>query len=267
MDLQYLIKNFFTHKDFLIPADQLMGTLFTPLHFVFSAMLLAVIIVGAVMLSKRGENTIRRVFMILWIAAFILEPVKIVWESVTGNAVRLEVGGVLPLYPCSVFLYAMPFAIWGKGHVRNAACGYVCTVGMLGATVNFVYPVNVLANYSCLSFAGFHTFFYHGTMLFVCLTMLISGYHRYNIAQKWWHLFLAAIPLLIVSIPANILNYSSVGSDYMFFRGNSFFLPAILGGISDELTTVIIYALYILVPAAFYLPGYLARRKTAAPNI
>ena len=31
-----LICNFFTHKDFLPPADQLPGTLFTPLHFVAS---------------------------------------------------------------------------------------------------------------------------------------------------------------------------------------------------------------------------------------
>ena len=35
--LSDLLKNFFTHKDFLPSADQIPGTMFTPLHFIFSA--------------------------------------------------------------------------------------------------------------------------------------------------------------------------------------------------------------------------------------
>jgi hypothetical protein len=150
-------------------------------------------------------------------------------------------------------MYAMPFAIWGNDFWKRAACGFVCTVGMFGGAINFFYPMTILYRYSCISFAGFHTFFYHGVMLFTCLTMLISGYHRYQ-ADKWWQPFVACIFPLIVSIPANIVNYT-VGADYMFFRGNSAFLPALLGGVSDPLTTVIIYALYIAVPVSFYLPS------------
>ena len=38
-------------------------------------------------------------------------------------------------------------------------------------------------------------------------------------------------------------------------------LPAIFGGVSDPVTTVIIYLLYIFVPAMFYLPGFIAQRR------
>lgn len=261
MSIWYLLKNFFTHKDYLLPADQIWGTMFTPLHFTFSAMVLAAIIWLAIGMRKKPEERIRRIFALLWAMVTMLEIVKIVWESTSGKTVGIEWGGILPLYPCSIFMYAMPFAIWGKGFVRKAACGYVCTLGLLGASINFVYPATILGNYSCISFAGFHTFFYHGTMLFVCLSMLLSGYHRYNAMHKWWELVLPAVPTLIVSIPANLVNFSKIGSDYMFFKGNSFFLPAILGGLSDTATVLVIYLLYILVPALFYLPGLLKNRK------
>ncbi len=263
MDFAYLITHFFTHKDFLPPRDQLPGTLFTPLHFAFAAVALALTIGGALVLSRRSEATIRKSFAVLWLATVVLEIAKILWESLSGSRVYFEAGGVLPLYPCSIFMYAMPFAIWGRGCVRKAACGYVCTLGMLGAAINFAYPASVLTNYSCISFGGMHTFFYHGTMLLVCLTMLISGYHRYNAAQRWWEVFLASIPGLIVSIPANIVNYSPIHSDYMFFKCDSFFLPALVGDMTDLQSTILVYCVYLLMPALFYLPGYLAFRRTA----
>ena len=264
MDWLYLIKNFFTHKDFLLPADQLWGTMFTPLHFAFAAVVLAVIILSVRWLYKRPVETVRRVWAVLWALMVVLEVVKILWESTAGKTVGIEWGGILPLYPCSIFMYAMPFAIWGRGWARKAACGYVCTLGLLGGTVNFVYPATILGSYSCISFAGFHTFFYHGAMLLTALTMLLSGYHSYRDMKKWWELVLPAVPALIVSIPANLVNFSPIGSDYMFFKGNSFFLPAIFGGLSDGVTVALIYLAYILVPALFYLPGYLRTRRNAS---
>lgn len=191
-----LIKNFFTHKDFLPSADKIAGTLFTPLHFLFAGVLLALVITGAILLAKKSEKTIKTVFTIGWIILLVWEPVKIIWETYGGCDVWFEWGGILPLYPCSIFLYAMPLAIWGRGSVRYMGCGYVCTLGLLGAAINFAYPANVLSNYSCISFSGFHTFFYHGFMLFCALVMLISGYHSYKEAARWRDLVLPAIPLL-----------------------------------------------------------------------
>ena len=48
----YLIENFFTHKDKLAPADQLPGTMFTPLHFAVAGIILAAVIVFAILIRK-----------------------------------------------------------------------------------------------------------------------------------------------------------------------------------------------------------------------
>ena len=257
-DFSYLIQNFFTHKDKLAPADQLPGTMFTPLHFIVAAIILAGVIVGAIFVSKK-EKLIKPLFIVLWATMTVLEVVKITWESTTGNTVRLEVTGILPLYACSLYMYAMPFAIWGKDKVKFAACGYVCTLGLLGASVNFFYPMTVLYRYSVISFSAMHSMLYHAVRLFTCLVMLISGYHRYTKVDSVWKLFLPCVPTLILSVPANIVNYT-YGADYMFFRGTSAFLPAIFGDMGKIWITLIIYALYIIVPACFYLPSYLSQK-------
>lgn len=255
-----LIENFFTHKDFLGGLN-LPGRLFSPLHLIFSAFLLALIIHSAFRIAKKSENKQRKLLLTLWALFVILEIVKTLYEAFLGKSVRFEVGGVLPLYPCSVYLYTLPFCFSKNRRVRLAACGYLFTVGFLGAAINFVYPANVLSNYSCISFMGFHTLFFHGTMLFSMLVMLFSGYHRYNGVEKPWEFILPAMPMLIMSIPANIINFSPIGSDYMFFKCNSFFLPALFGSLPDGVTTVLAYLLYSILPASFYLPMYFYKRR------
>lgn len=256
-----LIKNFFTHKDFLPSADQLPGTLFTPLHFIVAACWVALIVAACVLLRKKGERTLQRVFTVLWISVFVLEIVKITWETCCAETVNFEWGGVLPLYPCSIFLYAMPFAIWGKGKVRCAACGYVCSLGLLGGAINFVYPANILSNYSCISFAGFHTMFYHGVLVLCAVLMLLSGYHSYTGVTKARQLLLPAIPALAVSVVANLVNFSPIGSDYMFFKLNSFFFAPIGAVTPDWFSVVLVYGIYLLIHALPYLPSWFANRK------
>ncbi len=256
-----LLRNFFTHKDFLPSADQLPGTLFTPLHFVVSACWIALIVIACIWLRKKDETILRRVFKILWCSTTVLEIVKIVWETCCGAAVEFEASGILPLYPCSIFMYAMPFAIWGKGKVRYAACGYVCSLGLLGGAINFVYPANILNNYSCISFAGFHTLFYHGVLVLCAMLMLLSGYHSYKSVTKAHQLLLPAVPALVVSVAANLVNFSPIDADYMFFKLNSFFFAPIGAATPDWLGVILVYGIYLLIHALPYLPFWLAFRK------
>lgn len=256
-----LICNFFTHKDFLPPADQLPGTLFTPLHFAVSACWIALIVLGCLFLRKKREKTVRTIFAILWGTVVVLEIAKILWETYCGADIHFEIGGVLPLYPCSIFMYAMPFAIWGKGKVRYAACGYVCSLGILGGAINFVYPANILSNYSCISFAGFHTLFYHGVMVLCAALMLLTGYHSYRKVTRALELLLPAVPALAVSVIANLVNFSPIGSDYMFFKLESFFFAPLGKATPDWLGVILVYGIYLLIAALPYLPFWLSRKK------
>lgn len=261
MSLSYLLENFFTHKDFLPPASQLWGTMFTPLHFIFAAFWLALVIFFGIYVGKRSEETVKRVFFVLWVFLVVLEIVKMTWECCAGEGIKFEWGGVLPLYPCSIFMYAMPLVIWGKGLWRRAGCGYVCTLGFLGGAINFIYPATVLTNYSALSFAGFQIFIYHGALVFCMMVMLISGYHSYKGVTRWYELFVPMLPFFVVSVFANAVNFSAVGSDYMFFRLNSFFLAPIGAALPTPVCVIIVYILYAIIHTAPYLPSYIANKR------
>lgn len=211
-----LWKNFFTNKAYL-PAD-LPGKLFSPLHIVVMVILIIAVPLAAFLLRKTEEKKLKILFIVLWAVLSAFEIVKIVWESAT-NPNGFEVTGILPLYLCSIFMYVMPFAIWQSraSWLRRSACGFLCTLNLIGGLVNFIYPVNVLSNYSVISFAGLHTLIYHAVMVFVALLMLFSGYYRFRLRDC----ALAFLPVLVVSIPANIVNLV-YHCDYMFFGGGFF---------------------------------------------
>lgn len=257
-DMHYVWENFFTHKDYLVPGNQIPGTIFTPLHFIFAAGLLMLIILSAAFVSKR-KHFVKPVLATVWAVMVIWEFVIIYWDSTAGKTTGLDLKTNLSLYPCSIYLYAMPFVLWGKGHWKQACCGYICTLGLLGASVNFIFPATRLYDYSCISFVGMHTLLYHGAMFFSFLVLILSGYHRYNQITSWQELLLPCIPTLLLSIPANLVNYM-IDADYMFFRGKFFILAKIFGSTNPILITAIIYMLYIIVPALFYLPSYLHNR-------
>lgn len=258
-DFHYLIQHFFTHSDFLPPASELPGTLFTPLHFVFEAVVLAIVVSSAIYVARR-KWLIKPVFTRLWIVLVALEVAIITWDTVASAAPGFDWSTNLSLYPCSIFMYTLPFFIWGKGLWKRAAGGYICTLGLLGALINFIYPVARLLQYSCISFAAFHTFIFHGSMLFACLVLLLSGEHRYTGITHWWEMFAASLPGLIVSIPANLLNYSPLHTDYMYFTGQHFIVARIFQGADPHMITIAMYLVYLLVPALFYLPSWLARQ-------
>ena len=258
-DIHYILQNFFTHKDFLAPASQIPGTMFTPLHFLFAAALLTIIFISALYVSRR-KQLLKPVLAAVWAVMVIWEVVIIWWDSTAGIQKGWNLTVNLSLYPCSLYLYTTPFILWGKGNVKQACCGYLCTLGLLGALVNFLFPVTRLLNYSCISFAGMHTFCYHGAMFFTFLVIFLSGEHRYDHITTWQELILPSVPTLLLSVPANLLNYT-MDADYMFFRGKLPVVATVFRNTRPMLITLTLYLMYILVPALFYLPSYLRNRR------
>ena len=249
-----MITHFFTHKDFLPDTSLIPGTLYTPLQLSVEMVVLILIISAAVWTAKRKEM-IKPVFTGLFISLVVLEVLIDIWDSVAGVQNAFDLSVSLPLYPCSIFMFVLPFIIWGKGTLKQMACGYTCTLGMIGAVINFLYPASRLRDYSCISFPAFHTFYYHGAMLFAVIVLFMSGTYSLRNIRSWKDLFLASVPGLVFSVPANIVNYSSISADYMYFTGQHELAALILGRYSTVITaTIIMYLFYLFLPVILYLP-------------
>ncbi len=257
--LLLLLRNFFTHKDFL--PKPWPGTLFTPLQIALCCAAAVFIGFACVRCARQSEARQKKVFFVLWLIMLVTEPLIVLWEAAAGSEFFIDWTGALSLWPCSIFLYTAPFAIFGKGRVKEAACGYICTLGLLGGAVNFVYPASYLTDYSCISMAGFRTVFYHGSMVFVALVMLLAGWHSYRGRTRWQQLLLPALPALLVSVPAIAANFIIPGADYMFFKMESFFFAPIGRVLPDAVTIPLVYVIYLVIHALPYLPSYIKSRK------
>ncbi len=257
-----VLRSFFVHKDFLPPANIWPGTLFSPLQIAVCAAVAVFIGFACLRCARKSQETQNRVFLWLWALMLLTEIVIDIYDSCAGKAVFIDWTSILPLWHCSIFLYVLPFAVFAKGKLKEAACGYICTLGLLGGAVNFVYPASYLSYYSCISFTGVRTIFYHSAMIFTAVTMLLSGYHSFKGYTEWKQLLLPSIPSLLVSVPANIVNFTVEGADYMFFKLESFFFAPLGQALPKGLTVVLVYILLILVQTAPYVPSYLKARKS-----
>ena len=259
-NMEYVFRNFFTHKDNLVDAKYIPGTVFTPLSWAFIASLTVLIVAGAWWCSNHRAR-IRKVFFYNWVFYAVWEVVVIVYDTLGGNTTAFDYAVNLSLYPCSLYLYMMPIILFSRpdGPWHWMGCAYICTLGLVGGTINFVYPIGQLTEYSCISFVGFHSLFYHGNLLFTFLTLIWSGEWRYTGITKARYLFMASIPTILMSIPANIVNYT-VGADYMYFTGRFPLLMIMFPDAPKEMITLFMYGLYIFLPPFFFLPSYISNR-------
>lgn len=243
------------------PPENWPGTLFTPLQIIFCALVAVFIGFACVRSAQKSAVWRKKVYVILWLIMLVTEPGIVLWEAFAGKSFYIDWTSALSLWPCSIFLYTLPFAVWGKGKVQQAAYGYICTLGLLGGAVNFVYPATYLSRYSCLSMAGFRTIFFHGSMVYTAVTMLLSGEYSYGGVTRWQQLLLPAVPALLVGVLANLANVLFPGSDYMFFRMASFFFAPVGRMLPGWLCALLVLVIYLIIHAVPYLPSYLKNRK------
>ncbi|MDE6583671.1 MAG: YwaF family protein [Clostridia bacterium] len=204
--------NWFTTNDLLKRSGPFTLCVDYIVWYILAAIVLGV---GIYFLCKRkSEKVTKIVFIVLWAVAVAIDVTKLIVNICTG----FNIGTDIPLYICSIFMYVMPFAIWGKGLLKRIGCAIVCSIGLFGAIGNYVVPTVIVKN-SLFSFSGFHTTLYHTILIAVPLIMLCTGYFKFKFKDYGW----TYLGFFVLTIPALILNFIAK-TDYMYLlEGN--YLP------------------------------------------
>lgn len=147
-------------------------------YLVFSVVaILAMLII----FRNAKKKNIERYLKIVAVIMPILEITKVTWESrwdiVTGRGFNWE--GLLPLYTCSLFIYCMLFAAFGKGKVRDYCLAWVATLGFVGGVSNLIF-IRGLKWYPFFTFGAFYSMFFHFIMVFTALFIVVTGYRRFE---------------------------------------------------------------------------------------
>ena len=189
--------------------------MFNLFHFI-TIILFFVLLTLALLLSRRITALQVQKFL-RWSAVWItiLEIVKIMIRIQQGQGPDSWV----PLYFCSLFIFAVWLSVLPKAGFRRAGYAYI-TMGGITASVFFTfYPSTSLGMYPLLHLSTFHSFFFHLLMCYLGILLLWKGGYAPKPKDGWYYFLF----IFTACIPAVILN-ETIGTNCMFLR-HPFNLP------------------------------------------
>ncbi len=168
-------------------------------------------------LIKKNIAKARVIIFAFWIFALVLDIIKYVFYNTYCIIHKLNIDKFeLPLWTCTIYLFALPFGLFNKNEkIRNACNAFICSISMLGGFINFLFPTE-----SVFSFMGLHTLLYHFILLITPIIMLSTGYYK----PEFKHFVGAMIIFLIYSVPVFIID-NIFAIDYMFIYNGTWFGP------------------------------------------
>lgn len=203
--------NFFDYKYNIVYNGE---DFFGPLHIAYIITSIIVIIFLTNRLRKKDKKIIDKILLYSAIFLTIEEITKISWESYwdinTGHG--FNVGGILPLETCSIFMYCLWTAVLRKGRVRNNALTWMSSIGIVGG-ISYIIFANVLKWYPFFTYGAFHSLIFHFMMVFIGVLIVWSGYCRFE-KQDIFYGFIPQLMVASVVVPLDyIFNW-----DYMLLH-------------------------------------------------
>lgn len=159
--------------------------------------------------QDKVKKIIKKSTIILW----ILEIIKIIF-NIKNYGIK-EVNKYVPLYFCSLILYAGILSGFCKGRLKKVGDVFLSTGGIIAGMIFLISPLTSLTTYPAIHFISLHSFLLHGTMVYIGLLMLITGYVKIEKNDIIYYFSL----IVIISAIAYIVN-GICGSNLMFISQN-----------------------------------------------
>lgn len=198
--------------------------IFTAGHFCLLFLTVLAVAVLLLLSKNREPAKIRRTIKYTVIIAWILEFFKIGYKLFCGDCMFLE--SYMPLFYCSIFLYAGLLSSFGKGKVKRAGDVTLTTGSLVGGVVFLIFPTTSLLDYPAFHFVSIHSFLYHGAMVYVGFLMLVT---KYTELKKSDILLYASITmaLCLVALVVNSIfdcNLMFISKGFPGMLGNALYL-------------------------------------------
>ena len=198
---------------FAKPGEYKPCGLFSLQHIILLAVTILIIVVALKLTKTNKKENIRKIIMGITIFCWIMEIIKIVFNLKIGNA--HNVNTYIPLYYCSILLYAGLLSSFGKGKAKRMGDVFLATGAFVGGSIFLLFPTTSLPTYPILHYISLQSFLYHGCMVYLSLLVLKTKYIELEKRDAIYYFVL----ILIISIVALIIN-NIFGSNLMFISQN-----------------------------------------------
>lgn len=214
-------------------------------HFILLIITTVVICVAIKFTKNKKDNEVKKIIQILTIVMWILEITKIIFNLAIGNGQNPNT--YIPLYFCSLILYAGIFSGFCKGNLKKIGDVFIATGGLVAGIVFVLCPNTSLSTYPIFHFISLQSFILHGSMIYLGILVNITNYVDYNLKDIKYY------AILIVAISAVAFIFNNIFDSNLMFISKDF--PGtpihILYTISGNLFTFLMIAIQATIP--FYL--------------
>lgn len=165
-------------------------------------------IIIALMLSRRmKEKDILKAIRVYTAVLWIMETAKIIFNIIRGA----KPNSYIPLYFCSIPLYAGIMSSVGSGKVKKIGDVFLTVGGIVGGIAYMISPSTTAGTYPGRHFITVQSFVHHSLMVYMGILMLTKEY--VHLKLKDWKYYTGTV--CVVSIIAYAVNMI-LGTNLMF---------------------------------------------------
>lgn len=221
--------------------------IFTKGHFILIIITLITIIIALKYTQNKSKDKIKKIIQYLTVLVCFLEIIKIVF-SISQNSFY-AVNTYVPLYYCSMLIYAGLMSSFGKGKLKKTGEVFLSTGGIIGGIVFIILPTTSLPSYPAFHFISIYSFLYHGIMVYLGLLLNKTMYIKLEKSDIKYFASLVGSLCLIALIVNSIFD-----SNLMFVSKN---FPNTPIEIIYNLTNGSVWFNIIMIVSQMTLPFYI----------
>ena len=186
--------------------EQVCG-IFTPLHFMVIVAFILSFTLVMVLSRKLTPEKSKRLILILAIVVLALEIIKITLRIIKNDILD----SWIPLYFCSLFLFAVWFIFSKNKSVQKFGYAYLAFGGIFASVAFIIYPSTSLMIQPLWHLGSIHSIIYHFIMLYIGALVLSKKLYTPKPSDFWYYFaFVTCACLLALAINLNF------GTNMMF---------------------------------------------------
>ena len=198
---------------FAYPGEYEPCGIFTIDHLKLIIITIIGIIIGLKKTINKTKEEIKEIIKKCTVIMWIFEIIIIGFKLSTGNIRNVD--NYVPLYYCSLLLYAGGLASFAKGKLKRVGEVFLATGGIIGGMIFIILPTTSLPTYPMLHIVSLHSFLFHGIMVYLGILINATNYITIELRDIKYYASLVGIVCLLAYIMNNIFD-----SNLMFISKN-----------------------------------------------
>lgn len=180
---------------FANPGEYKPCGIFTTGHLILTIITILGIIIALKNTVNKTKEEVKKIIKECTIVLWIFEIIIILFKLRTGSA--RNVGNYVPLYYCSLLLYAGLLSSFGKEKLKRVGDVFLATGGIIGGIIFILYPSTSLPSYPMLHIVSLHSFLFHGIMVYLGILINVTHYIELKASDiKYYALLVGSVCIL-----------------------------------------------------------------------